>query len=188
MIENILYEFRPNLLDYIADGAGIVIGLGWIYVVFFDSSQNLGGMKLFLRIFTIVIAPFLVIISSMALYADTKEAYKYKELLDSGKVYEVEGFVENYHCPPASGHDREHFDINGVHFEYSYYTIKNAYHKPASNGGVIKRDGQHLKIKYIEKTYDEDDEDIIRYPGDGIEGDFPEGENVILYVAEIKDQ
>ena len=43
-------------------------------------------------------------------------------------------------------------------------------------------------IKYIERAFDEDDEAVIIYPGDGIEGEIPEGENVILYIAEIKDQ
>ena len=96
------------------------------------------------------------------------------------------GITENYHSAPESGHDTESFDINGVHFEYSYYEIVNGYHKPASNGGVITGNGQHLKIKYIEDTYDEDYETVIRYPGDNLEGDYPQGENVILYIAEIE--
>ena len=76
----------------------------------------------------------------------------------------VEGYVDQYHPMPSDGHDTEHFNINGVYFEYSNYEIVNGYHDAASLGGVITHDGQHLKIKYIE-----DDS----------------GNNVILYIEKI---
>ena len=191
MPENVLYTFHANhaiVFDCMGDCLPIIVALGFIYVAFFDPEQELGAAKPFLRAFTILASPLIIIISCLALYDGVKEAYLYEELLNSDKVYTVSGFVENYHCPPFTGHDSEHFDIDGIHFEYSFYEFKNGYHKPASNGGVVKHDGQHLMIKYIERTFDEDDETVIIYPGDGIEGEFPEGENIILYIAEIKDQ
>lgn len=83
----------------------------------------------------------------------------------------VEGYVEKYHPMPADGHDTEHFEINGVFFEYSDYAMTNGYHNAASLGGVVNRNGQYLKIKYMVYEYDEE--------YDGI------SENVILYIAEI---
>ena len=187
MAEKILYEYHANYFNCIGDIIPIIIGLGMVYVVFFNANQELGWTKPIFYIIAGIGGPLLVIFGIGAMYSGVNEANLYKDLLDNGKVYVIEGLVENYHCPPKSGHDTERFDINGEHFEYSYYEIRNGYHKPASNGGVITKDGQHLIIKYIEETYDEDEEDVIRYPDDGIEGDFPEGENVILYIAEIKE-
>ena len=188
MTETVLYVFQASVFSCIGNVFILIMGIVVIYVAFFDPEQRFGKSKIPFRIFAGVVGPLFIIAGIVVLYGGVKQAYLYKDLLDSDKVYEVEGLVENYHCPPSTGHDSEHFDINGVHFEYSYFETRNGYHKPASNGGVITKNGQHLRIKYVEETYDEDEEDVIRYPGDGIEGDFPEGENVILYIAEIKDQ
>ena len=63
----------------------------------------------------------------------------------------------------------EHFDINGIWFEYTDYEIMNGYHKSASHGGLITGNGQYLKIKYVvNESY-------------GTTG------NVILYLAETEE-
>ena len=88
-----------------------------------------------------------------------------KALLESGNVYTVEGFTENFHAMPVEGHDTERFEINGVLFEYSNFELVNGYNLPAVYGGVITGNGQYLKIKYIT-----DDS----------------GENMILYIAKTE--
>ena len=52
--------------------------------------------------------------------------------------------------------EEESFDIKGVHFSYGDKFIKKfGYHRPSTQGGYIKKDGQYLKIGYIstEKGY-----------------------------------
>ncbi len=61
----------------------------------------------------------------------------------------VEGYVENFDPMPYGGHKLETFEINGVKFKYSDYRIMIGYHNAKSRGGVIKGDGQYLKIGYV---------------------------------------
>ncbi len=68
----------------------------------------------------------------------------------------VEGYVENFVPASDGGEDKEDleeesFDIKGVHFSYGDRFIKKfGYHLPSTQGGFIKRDGQYMKIGYIE--------------------------------------
>lgn len=57
--------------------------------------------------------------------------------------------MESFHPMPETGHDTEHFEINGVYFEYSDFTVQQGYHNARSLGGVITGDGQHLRIGFI---------------------------------------
>lgn len=50
---------------------------------------------------------------------------------------------------PYSGHKQESFEVNGVRFEYSDFEVTIGYHNAKSHGGVIKEDGQYLKIGYV---------------------------------------
>ena len=75
--------------------------------------------------------------------------------MKTDEIYVVEGYVENYHPMPYEGHDTEHFEIDGVYFEYSDYTIMNGYNISASHGGVVTNNGQYLKIKYINDVISE---------------------------------
>lgn len=68
----------------------------------------------------------------------------------NGDYQIVEGYVENFHPMPESGHDHEHFEIDGTYFEYSDFTAQQGYHNALSRGGVITGNGQHLRIGYIE--------------------------------------
>ena len=52
--------------------------------------------------------------------------------------------------------EEESLSIKGVHFSYGDKFIKKfGYHRPSTQGGYIKKDGQYLKIGYIstEKGY-----------------------------------
>lgn len=82
------------------------------------------------------------LISEAYMYRKTVGAYK------QGDYQIVEGYVEN-------------FDINGVSFSYSDYSVGPGYNNTKSHGGVITGDGQHLKIGYI--YYDEIHGNIIVY-------------------------
>ena len=110
--------------------------------------------------FKLLAAVCLVICAIAALrfcfgYVQVIQAYK------QGNYKSVEGYVENF-IPASSGGvdqedmEEESFDIKGVHFSYGDKFIKKfGYHRPSTQGGYIKKDGQYLKIGYIstEKGY-----------------------------------
>lgn len=86
---------------------------------------------------------FLNVEQNIDLYKKTVGAYR-------GGTYEtVEGFVENFTPMPKGGHSYESFEIAGIHFQYSENLIPSAYSRTKSNGGVIRGNGQYLKIGYI---------------------------------------
>lgn len=78
----------------------------------------------------------------------------------------VEGYVVNFDPMPYGGHKDETFEINDVKFGYSDYTIMIGYHNTKSHGGVIRDNGQYLKIGYIHYN----------------------NENIIVYIEEFPDK
>lgn len=111
-----------------------------------------------------------VIILFVAVFAGKYQLDMYNTVMNAyknGEYQIVEGYVENFDPMPSEGHKEESFDINGVHFSYSDYTVMTGYHNAKSKGGVITGDGQYLRIGYI--YYNE-------YIG-----------NIIVYIEEISD-
>lgn len=86
-----------------------------------------------------------------------KTVWEYNE----GNYETVEGYVENFDPMPYTGHKRESFEINGVKFVYSDNATVSGYNNTKSHGGVIKGNGQHLRIRYI--YYDESYGNVIMY-------------------------
>lgn len=80
---------------------------------------------------------------------------KTSEAISKNKIKIVEGKVENYHPMPKEGHDQEKFDVNGIHFEFSDYTLTDeGYHNAASHGGAIKQ-GLYVRVNYYESHNDD---------------------------------
>ena len=103
-----------------------------------------------------------VLIAQFNMYNETVGAY------NRGEYQTVEGYVENFDPMPYEGHTDESFEINGIKFSYSDYNIHPGYNNTKSHGGVIKENGQHLKIGYVylNDTYG----------------------NIIVYIEQISDQ
>lgn len=70
---------------------------------------------------------------------------KYK----SGEYEIVEGTVENFHPMPEELHDAEHFEVDGVYFEYLARNSKHYYSQCKKDGGFITGNGQKVKIWYV---------------------------------------
>lgn len=68
---------------------------------------------------------------------------------ERGEYQTVEGYVENFDPMPYTGKTNESFEINGVKFAYSDYSMQPGYNNAKSHGGVITGNGQHLKIHYV---------------------------------------
>lgn len=79
----------------------------------------------------------------------------------NGQYEIVEGYVHNFIPMPPEGHSHEMFDIGDIHFEYSDNLVSVGYNKTKPNGGVIRRNGQYLKVGYV--YYNESYGNIIVY-------------------------
>lgn len=81
-------------------------------------------------------------------FASIHRAYeRSRQALESHGCQTVEGRVEHFHPMPSGGHDKEHFDVNGVTFSYSDYIVTGGFNTAASHGGPI-RDDLPVKICY----------------------------------------
>ncbi len=168
-MENVLYEYNFNFGNFLLSIIPLVIG-----IVFFINSVKLirekkkskehhGFIDSLFKVAGLIIGPLGIGMFVMLVLGLTIEHKEYQQLIDNSEIQVVEGYVENYHPMPYEGHDTEHFEINGIYFEYSDYSMVNGYNVTASHGGVITHNGQHLKIKYISKEYDGVSENIILY-------------------------
>lgn len=172
-MEKILYEYSFNIKDFLSLFIFLIVGAGFLINSFslVKSEPQTNARERFIDNFFkyagFVIGPLMIGLFILSAASTAIDHFEYKNALKNDDVYVVEGYVENFHEMPYEGHDTEHFEINGVRFEYTDYVITNGYHKTASYGGVITKNGQHLKIKYVVEEYEE------------------ETINVILYIAEI---
>ena len=77
--------------------------------------------------------------------------YKIQDKIDNNEIIYEEGYVDNFKTPSKPtffAHQQEEFYLNGVYF--CYYHELYGYSRFANDGGIIKENGQHLRIGYIE--------------------------------------
>lgn len=158
----ILYKLSFNFTNFLRCLIPLAVAVILFICYFKKLQQKNKGAIIFVSIFCSI---FLLIslLMSIGFISDYSKKKKY---LNSNDCPTVSGVVENYHPMPYDGHDREHFEIDGVYFEYSDFEITNGYHNAASRGGVITQNGQKLLIKYY---YD------VKYD-----------RNIILYIEEVE--
>ena len=77
----------------------------------------------------------------------------------NGQYETAEGYVENFTPQPIHGHATEHFEIDGVQFVYSEHESLQGYNATYYKGGVVRGDGQQLRIRYI--PYEPWDRNVI---------------------------
>jgi len=104
-------------------------------------------------LFSVFAFLFVLIVGSIAFLGQSSmSAYVFDEY-QKGKAKVVEGYVENFDPMPYDGHKYESFSIDNLTFFYSDFAEQPGYHTAKSHGGVIKGNGQHLRITYV--YYDE---------------------------------
>ncbi|MBQ8780604.1 MAG: hypothetical protein IJZ72_02870 [Oscillospiraceae bacterium] len=106
-----------------------------------DENADLTYIKKFCTFARWFIAVLTVIAAAaqISMYTEISDAYK------NGDYLTVEGVVENF----RTGQKKESFAINDVDFSYSDNNIIQGYHRMKQSGGVIKGDGQHLRVGYV---------------------------------------
>lgn len=105
-------------------------------------------MELFLLAIGVIAA-----VSQIKMYQAVVGAYK------SGDYRMIEGYVENFVPYSRSPYHPESFELAGVQFEYSLPVVMPGYHDAPPQGDIIKRNGQHLRIGYVNYQ----DDNIIVY-------------------------
>jgi hypothetical protein len=70
-----------------------------------------------------------------------------REAVREGRCSVVAGLVENFHPDPPEDHASERFDVSGVHFEYSTFTIGSGFNLTVPQGGPM-REGLPVRICY----------------------------------------
>lgn len=157
-METVLYEYSFDFLEFlwvlIPLAIGIVCFTCWKwYPKRYEGTDDKGAVGhngyLIARTIGWVFGSLMIIFGLLLIIVDVADYFDKKAALESGNYYMVEGYTEKYHAMPADGSDAEHFEINGVYFEYSDYRIENGYNRASLNGGVISNNGQHLRIKYV---------------------------------------
>ena len=170
----ILYELHFDWVESLGLFIPLVVGLGFFFIFKWYPCQKPGidkkGSKGYLGYLVSKWIGWIVGVFAIGLFVCLSVAhiYEYSEMksaLKNNEALVVEGYVEQYHAMPLRAHDTEHFEINGVYFDYTNFEISNGYNTPACYGGVVKENGQHLKIKYIVDDM---------------------GNNIILYIEEIE--
>lgn len=157
-MNTVLYELHFDWLGSLVLLIPLVIGLGFFFCFKWYPMQNPGvnqkgaeGYRVYVLFKWIgwIVGTFTILLFVCLTIAHYDDYATTKKMLDNNEVLVVEGYVEQYHPMPMEGHDTEHFEINGVYFEYTNFEVSNGYNTPACYGGVVKENGQHLKIKYI---------------------------------------
>ena len=92
---------------------------------------------------------FVSIYSAVAYFSGNIALMKMYQEYKSGECEIVEGTVENFHPMPQELHDTEHFEVNGVYFEYGADNSKHYYSRCRKDGGLITGNGQKVKIWYV---------------------------------------
>ena len=175
-MERILYEYEFDWGEYASNFILLALGIGFLSIALSvikeqKHDENMRGFSVvLLKVLGFTVGPFAILLFLGFTELAVRQYFEYKDLLETENIYSVMGYVENFHPMPYEGHDTEHFEVDGVYFEYSDYITTNGYNTAASHGGVVTRNGQYLKIKYIVEEYES--------------GKI---ENIILYIAEITE-
>lgn len=141
---NILYEFK---ISFPAVGIiPIVLVVASLGVFFYEMRKNKKNkLNLILVICSFLIAGVVAFFSLNNWFTTSKIC---ADLLKNNECEIVEGYVENFSTPTATGHDSESFSINGITFDYADFN-NVGYSEMKAHGGVIHGNGQYLKISYV---------------------------------------
>jgi hypothetical protein len=110
-------------------------------------------LKTPLRVFFSLLALFILLLIGIDIYRLNyfiKERRRIKLLIQNHIYHTVEGEVQNFDPMPKQGKKLESFTVDGFRFSYHHFESTSFfYHHAASHGGVIKENGQKVKIDFI---------------------------------------
>lgn len=152
-MENILYEVSYNFSFFLLIPLIMLLVIPFLPKLWknkYDGEKTIIDYKT-VKIFCSFGFAFILFITVITVFFEISSYNKIVGAYKSGDYEIVEGFVEDFKPMPYEGHSDESFEINGVKFSYSDYSIGTGYNNAKSHGGVITGNGQHLKIGYIKE-------------------------------------
>lgn len=171
-MEKVLYEYTEEFSYYLIFLIAPVVGTAFlIYSIHLFRRKKKGFVNTLFKISGPIVFLAAVTIFVNAVYTyHTLLCSHTRQMIDNGEYKTVEGYVENFYYSSRFSHQDgpEHFEVNGVYFEYDGSIGSDGYNKTASHGGVVRKDGQYLKIRYIP--------------------DLQTGQNKIVYISEIPQE
>ncbi len=168
-MEKVLYEYGEEYSYYLIFLIAPVVGTAFlVYSIQLFRKKKKGLVNTLFKITGPIV--FLAAVTIFVNVVYTYHTLLYvptKQMVDNGDYETVEGYVKNFYYSSRFSHQDgpEHFEINGVYFEYDGSIGSDGYNKTATHGGVVRKDGQYLKIRYIP--------------------DLQTGQNKIVYISEI---
>ena len=164
-MSSVLYEVSTGYGNIVMPMAvPVIIFLLWVAIFRLKNGTGSGtaGSKRRLRYVHGFIGGMFLLVSSYLILQGKLDMYRKVVIPYVNGQYEVvEGYVHNFVPMPREGHANEEFDIQDVHFEYSDNNIITGYNRARVNGGVVRGNGQYLKIGYV--YYNETYGSIIVY-------------------------
>lgn len=161
-----LYTLNFDFLNAILLLVPFIIGIG--FMSFFKwnkpnyNSKHKYDMYLFNATVCMIIGFIVICMGIYFTYGYISSYNTLKKMLDNNKAYTTYGEVSKFHPENKEGHDSEYFYVDKVYFEYSHEEIANGYHKSKYRGGVIKENGQKLKIYYVPTSDDYEGNIILK--------------------------
>ncbi|MHC3994176.1 hypothetical protein ACXWTF_05060 [Thiomicrolovo sp. ZZH C-3] len=124
-------------------------------VLYFTKEQTNKFTKIFLRFLIVAWAAMTVV----GIYGKYSDNHQVEQSIKNETYSIVEGHVENYHEMPLNGHDTERFRVKDVNFSIRYtgtnINEKTLFYEYTKNrGGPIVKNGQKVKIHYIENHWE----------------------------------
>jgi hypothetical protein len=140
------YHWSPFLLTGLTIDAGCLIALAYLFLTRAQPNRKA-------HIFAIGCVVFVSTLLVGNSFGSTYPIYRdYQRLLEGGHATVVEGPITDFRPEPWQGHaPPERFVVNGVAFEYSYFTESPGFHTTAARGGPL-RNGQYVRIHYTGMT------------------------------------
>ena len=149
-VELVLYTFHFNWLDALWWLIPLTLSGIWIAAsVGVRKSRQTSPAGRIARVLVPVMTFFCVCFSLAWIGLSLFSYHAIKTQIAAGVYEEVFGVVEHFSPMPWSGKKQETFVLDGDSFSYSTFGVQPGYHTAASWGGVINRNGQHLRIRYV---------------------------------------
>ena len=117
-----------------------------------ESTGFRGAMKGARLGLLVVVMFFFLCIGAVAFTTSFADYLQAQGRLRSGDLQVVEGLTSDYKPAPPNDKGVESFTVNGVPFEYSYWSVTPGYNRTSNHGGPINRDGLPVRLHYYTDT------------------------------------
>ena len=117
----------------------------------FAGSLEKKFIRILLSVFSVSIGLIIVVVFYIGPVCNF---FEIKNRFENGQISVVEGEVSDFSSPenPDFGHDCESFSVDGIVFSY-HGTESYGYSRFRSDNGVVKGNGQKLRIEYCYDSF-----------------------------------